>query len=128
MRKLTAILVSITYLVLSTGLMVNLHYCQGEIESVSIIAKNSTCCCGTMDFDDGCCHNEQLLIQLDSDQQIVSSSVQFSVVFKFIETENYEDQFNLKASTENEVYVFRDLSPPPKIAIWKANCAFLFYG
>ncbi len=128
MRKLTSILVSIVYLVLSTGLVVNLHYCQGEIESVSIIAKNSTCCCAAMDFDDGCCHNEQLLIQLDSDQQVVSSSVQFSEVFKFIEIEANEEQFHLKANTENEVYICRDLSPPPKIAIWKTNCTFLFYG
>jgi len=128
MKKLASIFVSIIYLVLSTGVLVNLHYCQGEIESISIITNASKCCCASMDFADGCCSNEQLLVQLDNDEQLVTNSPLFSEVFKFIETESFSEQIFFVDLFEKENYSFGDLSPPPKIAIWKSNCTFLFYG
>jgi len=128
MKKLASIFVSLIYLVLSTGVLVNLQYCQGEIESISIITNASNCCCGSIDFDDGCCSNEQLLVQLDNDEQLVTNSPLFSEVFKFIETNNITEQVFIDASTEEENYSYGDLSPPPKIPIWKTNCTFLLYG
>ncbi|NJO90583.1 MAG: hypothetical protein HC831_17705 [Chloroflexia bacterium] len=90
MKKLASIIISIVYLVLSTGILVNLHYCQGEIESISIVTNNSKCCCASMEFDDdGCCKNEQLLVQFDNDEQIVTNAPDFQKVFKFIENESF---------------------------------------
>ncbi len=128
MKKLVSIFVSIVYLVLSTGVLINMHYCQGKIESISIITNASKCCCVSMDYDDGCCSNEQLLVQLDIDEQLIANSPLFSEVFKSVETDNFSEQVFFVDSVEEENYSYGDLSPPPKIPIWKTNCTFLLYG
>ena len=129
MKKLASIIVSIVYLVLSTGVLVNLHYCQGEIESISVVTNNSLCCCATIDFDDnGCCKNEQLLVHLDNDEQIITKHRKLQEVFKFIEKDSFEKLLVEDDSIGKEYFTFEDISPPPKLGIWKTNCTFLFYG
>ena len=44
------------YLITSTGLMVNVHYCCGEVKDISLVTPKS--CCGKSGKSKGCCHNE----------------------------------------------------------------------
>ena len=46
MKRLSTISFSIIYLLLTAGFTMNIHYCLGEIESVSIIPIADDCCCG----------------------------------------------------------------------------------
>ena len=72
MRQFLAILLSIFYLVLSTGAAINMHYCGGELDSVQINSNPVSCCCGNMEMSNNCCQDEEFILDLDLDQQIAS--------------------------------------------------------
>jgi hypothetical protein len=50
------------YLVSVTGVTINKHFCEGELEAVTLM-KQSTCCEGeTEDEPDDCCSNETIYL------------------------------------------------------------------
>lgn len=72
MRSIAAILLSLTYLVTTSGFIVGVHYCQGEVESVTIGAEAGHCCC--QDFDmDACCDDEIVQVKVDTDHTIAKT-------------------------------------------------------
>jgi hypothetical protein len=128
MKKLASIIISLVYLLLSTGVVLNVHYCRGEIESVSLIVEVQKCSCHSEISDNNCCSNYQYFLQLDLDEQLVENTRSVSEVFKYIKLLE-KDEYDFEVYyTESQDYFYPDISPPPKLAIWKTNCSFLFYG
>jgi len=128
LKRISTILLSIVYLVLVTGISLNFHYCGGKLKSIAIQSKAEACCCGGDEMESNCCNNKQLLIQFHTDQKlIVSNKISFELS-EYIEIERPELKIEnlLQSTTQN--FLFFDIPPPPKIAIWKSNCSYLFYG
>lgn len=49
----------LVYITVTVGIPVYLHYCGGELETVSAFVKDGSCCEGEdEDEPDGCCKNE----------------------------------------------------------------------
>jgi hypothetical protein len=72
MKKLILSIVLVSYLVISTGITVNLHYCMGQLDSAHIFGGKSDTCdkCGMhIENSMGCCRDEQQLIKMDDDQK-----------------------------------------------------------
>lgn len=71
MKKITVILMAVLYFTISSGLIVNFHYCMDRFMSFdfSPAAKNECGLCG-MDKakSKGCCHDEVKFIKLQDDQ------------------------------------------------------------
>jgi|APLak6261665767_1056052.scaffolds.fasta_scaffold00032_37 hypothetical protein len=57
------------YSVASTGLLVKVHYCCGDLKSISLITPKS--CCGKSEKSKGCCHNETKYFKV-KDKQVQS--------------------------------------------------------
>jgi hypothetical protein len=50
------------------GISVISHYCDGELEKVSLFSKPSSCCGEEeTDMDDGCCKNETIHVAFQED-------------------------------------------------------------
>lgn len=128
MRKIASIFTAVVYLVLSTGLVFNVHYCHGKLERVSLGPEASFCCCESEDSSNSCCKNEQIFIHLDNDEQLLVNSIIKLELFDYVELEKPSNHFSSSCCSEKNQYVYSDFSPPPKLAIWKTNCAYLFYG
>jgi hypothetical protein len=65
----------IVYVVSVTGVTINKHFCEGELESVTLIEK-STCCEGeTEDEPDGCCSNETIYLANHSETIISAEKI-----------------------------------------------------
>ncbi len=45
MKRFLAIPLFLIYFIAITGVMVNLHYCGGEIDSVTVMVEKPNCCC-----------------------------------------------------------------------------------
>ncbi|MEM7659622.1 MAG: hypothetical protein AAF399_26135 [Bacteroidota bacterium] len=74
MNRIAAILLMGLYLLTSTGLTVNVHYCLGQIDSIQVFAPPPHCCCDDFPGMRGCCDDETFFFQLDEDQ-ITSSTL-----------------------------------------------------
>ena len=76
MKKILAAFMILCYLVLTTGVVVNFHFCMNQLASVKFYEKESNKCslCGMkMHGKHGCCHDEICVVKLTVDQQKVAA-------------------------------------------------------
>ena len=136
MKKLGAILITFIYLTFSVGLLVNLHYCQGEIEEVRLIVENSPYC----DEASSCCSDS------DNEKDMCCSEIQhyYQVVPEILKAE----QINLIISNDDITFSERELfsdsqipgqneqlnnyfdAPPEALheSLWVMLCSSIIYG
>ena len=73
MQKSIVSILLICYMAVSTGVMVNAHYCMNKLDSTSFFTGKADRCgkCGMhTDKSHGCCRDEVKLIKMDDDQKI----------------------------------------------------------
>ena len=136
MKQFGAILVSFIYLIFSIGLVVNIHYCHGEIEEISLIAESTSCCTETT----SCC------LETGNEPSKCCSEIQhyYQVVPDILKAEQIKLLVSLNDISFSEGEVFsNDLIPvqnklfsnyyniPPESQsepLWIVHCSFTFYG
>ena len=77
MKKILSTITVFFYLAMSCGIMINLHYCMGRVQSVDFYAAEKKTCgkCGMpLDKSHGCCKDEVKIFKLQSDQNKASAS------------------------------------------------------
>ena len=69
MKKLFAILTLLAYFTVSTGFVVNLHYCMDRFHSWELGAPQSDRCetCGMSVKKSSCCHDQVKLVKVQQD-------------------------------------------------------------
>jgi len=115
MKRLPIILFIFLYLLTTLGVSAKLHYCDGDLETISLNSVDKPeCCCGDEADDSGCCRDNVILIQtldyhnlavLHSVQNIIPSSLDF--LFPIINLSNYTSL--IETTTLNSAYH----APPP---------------
>jgi hypothetical protein len=127
MKKFLTIAVAFIYLAISSGLILEIHYCMGKEAGSSVkFAGNATPRCGKCGMENGphkCCHNELKLIKVQDSHQQVSLDYQCQAPEAPVQEYNVPDllfHFNASAST------FADHSPPssPPRSLCILNCVF----
>ncbi|MBU3743320.1 MAG: hypothetical protein FGM61_02070 [Sediminibacterium sp.] len=64
MKRLLALIVSLSFIAASSGASVNIHYCRGKVSSVSLsFLPTASCKCGKK-TKMGCCKTETHLVKL----------------------------------------------------------------
>jgi hypothetical protein len=80
MKKAVLAILSVLYLTITSGVIVNFHYCMGRLSSVTYGLENSKNCskCGMKAMDKKkCCHTDLQLIKLQDDQNLVKANWEF---------------------------------------------------
>ena len=73
MKKLLVSIVLLSYFALSTGVIVNFHYCMNRFASADLFVVERKECpkCGMhIDESHGCCRDEVQLVKIDDDQKV----------------------------------------------------------
>lgn len=73
MKKCIVFIVALLYIIVSSGIVVNVHYCMGRLTSVEYGRDIHTKCgkCGMASKSKGCCHTESKLIKIEDEHQLV---------------------------------------------------------
>lgn len=73
MKKSWIAILAILYITVTSGVIVNVHYCMGSIASVAYGWDDHDVCgkCGMTDQKEGCCHTEYQLVKVDDEHQYV---------------------------------------------------------
>ena len=79
MKKVILGILSLVYITVASGIVINLHYCMGRISEVGYIYKASDQCdkCGMKNME-GCCHSEFKIVKISDDQQQVKANFGFN--------------------------------------------------
>jgi hypothetical protein len=124
-RSLVAIL-AIVYFVISSGVVVNIHYCMGKMSSAKLQASVSKSCgCGKkMESKKGCCKTEQKLVKLEDAQKASYADFAIQAPVSPLVTE-----FNLLQApsyTAQDINYPQEHSPPDisKQDTYLHNCVF----
>ena len=90
----------ICYLGVTTGVVINFHYCMEKLASAKLFDTKSKKCgkCGMhMEDADGCCRDEVKIVKMEEDQQV---TVDFSYSLPSIEALTNADDRRLLAELE----------------------------
>lgn len=73
MKKSWIAILAILYITVTSGVIVNVHYCMGSIASVAYGWDDHDVCgkCGMTGDKAGCCHTEYQLVKVDDEHQFV---------------------------------------------------------
>ena len=136
-KNIAVVLTAAFYLLLSSGVSVDLHYCLGDLREVKIFSINGAeDCCGTenscvIDREINCCDFEHFTFQIDTDQLNTGISLSVPNDWQHWQTNGLINQVNdfsaVNASAVNESYSLS--SSLPRIQpTYLLNCSFIFYG
>lgn len=73
MKKLIPCLLLLVYLPHAVEMVINVHYCFGELQSVSFYHVEDSSCCERFVLKAPCCEDQQIQFSVDEDQQLASA-------------------------------------------------------
>lgn len=78
MKKVTVAIIALLYISIASGVVINLHYCMGNLSSVEYGFSGNDGCgkCG-MKEKKGCCETEYKLIKLQDAHELAKLTVEF---------------------------------------------------
>ncbi len=79
MKRLFATLLALIYFSVSSGMVMNMHYCMGRLSSVKLaVLPSANCACGKKSEKKGCCKTEVKVVKIeDAQQKSVAADVFF---------------------------------------------------
>jgi hypothetical protein len=110
MKRLLAIFLALIYIATTSGIVINTHYCMGEIADIALGASNDAKC-GTCGMEnEGCCHDDLQVIKLTENHHY--TSINFEIpVFESISF-NHAGQEYIAIPSEMPAGKIRNHSPP----------------
>jgi len=107
-NKALGLLLALFFLVFSSGLAVNIHYCSGKVSSIKLVTPSDKCGCAKA--KDSCCKNQVKVFKIDN--SYTKSSVKtLNYSFKLIAVT--QDSFYRRESGQNsEAFLFDKYLPP----------------
>lgn len=78
MKKAFIAILAIIYLGITSGVVINLHYCMGKVASVEYgFVEDKPCSICGMESKHGCCHDEYKIVKLDDSHQLSKANYGF---------------------------------------------------
>ena len=128
MKRSASLILSLVYLLASVGVMVNVHYCGGKVMDVKLFSAVESCCGDEEPKSLKCCHEENLVFQLDDEQTVSHSLFELNdlqpmalIPILFV-LDDGDDAKMLKIGVE------LDRPPPDGPPSWLLHCSPLHYG
>lgn len=137
-KRHISLLLAMLILVSNVGLAFNVHYCGGEIASVSLAYKSEmpcmeqsdaeNSCCAAIEKKDSCCSDSKVDLKKNTTDNIIVKSFQLDLG-AFTIMDNWKPV--ISAETEEAVVksdipsFYCDSNAPP---LFKLYCQYLFYA
>lgn len=122
LRPFIILALLVAYLLASTGIVVQLHFCLGRVKAVSFaLQEKNSCLCPSPEADSDCCRSEKQLIDTQSTHYLSQADIFAAVLVPLYELQTIAIRF------EKEVTgTFASLSDraPPECGIYLKNMTF----
>ncbi|MBP9213348.1 MAG: hypothetical protein V9E96_03915 [Chitinophagaceae bacterium] len=124
MKKFTIAILSILYFAMTSGIVLNIHYCRGKISSVKVDLLAKQLCECKKKPSKSCCKTEHKLVKLEDNHKASYTSFQVEAPVATIFTDYFVESIPVY-STKN-LLSYSSNSPPliPKEEIYIKNCVF----
>ena len=126
MKKGVIILLAFTYLAISSGVIVNTHYCMGRISEV-VFGKDETgkdCDKCGMKAADGCCHDEVKVVKLADSHSLVQQNIDFAKAPVILPEHISIFENNIFVGQPNLVYGIHGPPDAPRVPLHILYCVY----
>ena len=109
-RKASHIILSIIILLTTAGLAITEHYCGNRLVSVNVLSEPDKCC-----DDIDCCHNETIIVKLDTDIINISTDQLPEIIYSsvsLVPVTVSNDNSLLSRYLASNILGYSDLPPP----------------
>lgn len=118
----------LVYLAVSTGVMVNYHFCMNRLASTQFYAEASKTCpkCGMhIDVSHGCCRDEVKIVKMENDQPL-THWVEWRIASPELAVPLWAEYTHDLSGDNAEQLLATDTSPPPlhRQDTYLHNCVF----
>ena len=124
MKRFVAISLAVIYFSISSGIVINVHYCMGRVADIAFGDNESDKCpkCGME--NKGCCHDDVKVVKLQDSHQLFNNHVEIAKAEALIP--EYSSVFNWQIASNDTDPVQRNHSPPltGDIPLSILNCVF----
>ncbi|NQY07810.1 MAG: hypothetical protein HRT68_16830 [Flavobacteriaceae bacterium] len=137
-RKFIALFLAFFYLTVNSGLAFNIHYCGGQLESISSFISEIGCedehkkpCCAEKkqkksQEEDGCCSDETIDLEASDDLVMLNNSgADFLVTNIPDQTLAFQFYFEEEIVTNDIAKLSYQSNAPP---LYKLYCQYTFYS
>ena len=131
MKNLLVAILSIVYIITSTGVIVHVHYCMGEISDWGFGGNSNNTCrkCGMKEIDgkdNGCCKDKVKLVKNNADQKNVKYVIQMGHLIAVEMPVSYIEipPINFSSATKKNSVSY-GLLRNNDVAVYIRNCVFL---
>jgi hypothetical protein len=123
-KKFFTISLAVIYLAISSGVVINLHYCMGELADIAFGHSQTDKCPSCGMENKGCCHDDVKVIKLQDTHQVFNTQVDFAKVEALLPA--YPSAFNWHLPVPNASLTLNNHSPPiaGDIPLSILNCVF----
>lgn len=120
MKRSVAIIFALLYISSVSGWALNLHYCGGELNCISLLVKDDCCACPDEE-EPGCCSDEGLFIKASDDSHTSVNTPVFTPICTTIETHTdwFTDRIEATSIKAKFGYCAYDLPPPQCIILFR---------
>ena len=131
MKRVAVSFFALFYLLVTTGLTLDVHYCGGKMVDIEVLGNADHCCSKVKtscprEEKNNCCKDETVVVQLDQ-WQIVSNLASLDVIPVVVGNEIRNTQTrDIPVATLHQI--FNDLPPPKTQPLWLLYNARIYYG
>ncbi len=130
MKQLVTIILAAFYFMVSSGLTIDMHFCDGKLVEVTFFDAEQNCCCASSVCDNDaiadCCGDETLLLQVDQWQIVSSIPAYETSAMLYVSMQDWDEKV-LEVETEQVSYD-SNKSPPPQTDLWLLYQNLTYYG
>ena len=124
MKRIVSIVLLVFFMVGNCHAIINVHYCGGEFQSISLVTKSKACSmCGMKSSKKSCCKDVQKLLKAD-DFSKAQTNYQIGSLLEFL-SPYFFTVGNTFYKLKKIVSVFFDYGPDIKIPIFIRFCAII---
>jgi len=69
MKRISTIILLLVYVTVTSGLVLNIHYCMGELSNIAINTETKNTCSTCGMENEGCCHDDVKMVKLTDSHQ-----------------------------------------------------------
>ena len=110
MKRYALLILATFYLLISSGVTVNVHYCMGKLASLGLLTHDSKKCSNCGMDNSGCCKDEVKILKIQDNQNTTSSFVAIPKVA--VSIPSYTADVPQTLALSRSIHSSADHSPP----------------
>jgi len=125
MKRFTVAILAVIYFVISSGIVMNIHYCMGKVSSVEVsMLSKDLCACGSGKKESKCCKTEHKLVKLQDNHKATTADVVFPTPEQAV-LHHYDWMVDPMIDDQDQL-AYNNHSPPnlSKQDAYLLNCVF----